>query len=132
MRRVVASRDAKQPLQLGGDSDGWDRDLDLDGAGSLVDDPHRAKTLEEAAHFVALGQHQRGEGLDPLLAGAGADHLEQECAEVASLPVVDHRQRDLRDLGPLGTADMVGDAEPLAAAFVERAHRLVVAMVDVG
>jgi hypothetical protein len=55
-----------------------------------------------------------------------ADCVQQKRAQTTTLPVVDYRQRDLGNAGVLETSDVVRDADPLPAAFIERDYRLVV------
>jgi hypothetical protein len=62
---------------------------------------------------------------------ARTDRLQQERAEAASLPAVDHGDGNLGRIGLHGAAHIARDADALAR-LVERDHRLMVAMVEVG
>ena len=69
---VVSSRQS----ELGRYSGVWECYFDLHGASFLIDDANWAKTIEQITHLPVRGQHEGGEGLDALLACAGADHVQ--------------------------------------------------------
>ena len=71
-----------------------------------------AEPLEQPQRVGVLGEHERGEPLDPLLVGPLDQALEQLPAEATVLPVVGDDDRALGDV--LAHAHEPGDADRVA------------------
>ena len=83
-------------------------------------------------HRRVVGQHDRREAPDALLAGPVGEPAQERGADPAPLPVVGDREGDLGAVGPRVVADEPRDADAIVGARVERHERLVIAMVDLG
>ena len=129
---VVFGCDPDQFAEIRGDAAWRDRYFDLDCAGLAIDDPDRTKLTEQIHHLCVGCEHQRGECRDAGLASAIADHLEEQRADPAPLPVVDHSEGHFGDSWPEWVANVAHDADPFAGFLVECNDRLVVVVIDVG
>ena len=88
--------------------------------------------MQQPEHRAVAVVDQRGESSDALLQRSLAQLPQQHGAKATSLPVIDHRDRDLRGLAVVDGSDETGDAHTTTVHGTQRDDRLVIVMVDVG
>src|SRR5215469_7634150 len=95
----------------------------------LLGDEHAARVAHEPGRYEVVGRDHGGKPVDALGASAFAQQRQEPGAKPASLPFVDHRDRDFSGAGFLGIPDVPGHADS-APVGAECADRLVIVVVD--
>ena len=120
--------------QLGDAADAVRRQLDGELDDALVDTHvmHDAQALDQAQHRRVVGDQQRGEARDALLAGALGQGLGESRADAVVLPIVGDRDGELGGVRMGGRAYVARDADALSGDRVDRHQGFVVVVVDLG